>query len=468
VSRWRAPRPRSESWTIAAVALLLRLLVVGWAAGRIPPTADGTYYQTIAERIAAGHGYTWLWPDGAVTYAAHYPIGYPALIGAAYVAFGAKPVVAMVVHAVLGALGAFAAHRILLSYGRAATLAGVLVAVHPGLVFYTPALMTEGVAGVLVLLAAWAATCARRLGVDSSADGLARRRYGALLAMGVTLGAAALVRPQLIVLAPFLGLAAARPQAKKRLISALVVTTLSFATCAPWTLRNCVRMGRCAFVSVNGGWNLLIGTNPDARGGWAPVEVPAGCRTVFDEAGKDACFGEAAKQRIVEQPLSWASLAPGKLRATFDYCGAAGWYLHQANPSAFGDTSKLTLGVVETLFERLALMAALVASFRPRWRLRHRSLRQALGSFATLLGLILAVTPQGALAHLVLTFGLGLRALRSRLRPLETTAFALLASTMLIHAAFFGGGRYQLPTLALLTVVAATGSMRRRPKQEPA
>src|SRR5256885_7855973 len=46
------------------------------------------FYHAVATRIARGAGYTWAWPDGVVTYAAHYPVGYPALLGAAYAVFG--------------------------------------------------------------------------------------------------------------------------------------------------------------------------------------------------------------------------------------------------------------------------------------------------------------------------------------------------------------------------------------------
>ena len=55
--------------------------VVAWASGRVSrPSEDGHYYDVLARRLASGDGYTWLWPDGAVTYAAHYPVGYPALL----------------------------------------------------------------------------------------------------------------------------------------------------------------------------------------------------------------------------------------------------------------------------------------------------------------------------------------------------------------------------------------------------
>src|SRR5689334_14407295 len=69
---------------VAAIAFFARVASVIWAGHRFPPTADGFYYHTIASRIAEGLGSTWLWPDGAVTYAAHYPIGYPAILALVY------------------------------------------------------------------------------------------------------------------------------------------------------------------------------------------------------------------------------------------------------------------------------------------------------------------------------------------------------------------------------------------------
>jgi 4-amino-4-deoxy-L-arabinose transferase-like glycosyltransferase len=449
-----ARRSLREAGAVFVLALALRLAVVAWASSRIPPTADGTFYQTIAERIANGHGYTWLWPDGVVTYAAHYPVGYPALLGGAYALFGASPAVGMTLNALLGSLAALAVHRILARHGRAALWGGLLVALHPGLVAYTPALMTEGVAGALVVLATWSASASRRT--------THRTAWLTRCLTGLALGLATLVRPQLIVVAPILGWAAAPPKTVKRLASCALITAVAFGTCLPWTLRNCDKMGRCALVSVNGGWNLLIGTNPNAHGGWAPIDVPVECREVFDEAGKDRCFEGAARQRIRANPIGWLSLIPGKLRATFDYCGAAGWYLHQANGSAFPESAKFALGLVETAFERIVLIGALLASSaRPRGRAgskrAHRIVRGLSG-----LGVVLSLSPWGYGAFLALAATLGLQAARKSWAPLPSSTFALVASTLAIHGAFFGGGRYQVPVLALVAAVAALARMPQR------
>jgi hypothetical protein len=108
--------------------------------------------------------------------------------------------------------------------------------------------------------------------------------------------------------------------------------------CAPWTLRNCQRMGRCVLVSANGGWNLLIGTAEQAKGAWIALTdmgVPAECREVFEEARKDACFGDAALRRIADRPGIWLGLVPSKWGATFDYPAAPAHYLRMSNPTLF-------------------------------------------------------------------------------------------------------------------------------------
>ncbi len=356
---------RRDALVVASVALAARLAVVAWAAGRFAPTGDATYYDKLARRLAAGEGYTWLWPDGAVTYAAHYPVGYPAALAALYATVSSSPTAGMLLNAVVGTLAAVAAHRLAARCAPAKTafVAGLLVALHPGLVFYTPALMTEAVTGAL--LAAAAALAARARDRDRVASGA--------LAIGIVAGLATLVRPQALLCAPTFAALAFAPSSWKRVgLAAALASATAIAVCAPWTARNCVRMHRCALVSVNGGWNLLIGTDGSANGAWAPVDVPPACREVWDEAGKDACFERAAVETIAAHPASWLALAPGKLAATFDYSGAPGWYLHASNPDAFGDTAKVALGVVETLYERVALLLALVWAAREDGSPRRR------------------------------------------------------------------------------------------------
>lgn len=437
-----------ETFFVVLAALAARLGWLAWAARSFPPAADGVYYDTLARRLADGHGYTWTWPDGAVTYAAHYPVGYPAMLALAYAAVGASPLVAGVVNACLGALATGAAHRVLLAAtGRHAAYVGaVVVAVHPALVPYTSALMTEGVTAGLLVLAAAAAGRARMVPAP-----FRWRAWGWVAASGVILGVATLVRPQSLVLAPVLGALAfpAGVGARLRLASAAVVLATTVAVCLPWTARNCVRMNRCALVSVNGGWNLLIGAQT-TTGAWAEVDVPTECRTVWDEAGKDACFEGAGRRAIAAAPLAWLARVPRKLEVTFDYFGAAPYYLHASAPAVFRDVDKLALGAFETVFSRCVLLGALYAVARIRGpRARARAL-------LALLAAAFAFVPHAWPAYVALPIVVALLGWRRILAlPLVVPwTAAVLVATAAAHAAFFGAGRYGLVVVPLLTLLA--------------
>lgn len=441
----RATATHRDALIVIASALALRLAMAAFGAARFPPADDGTFYHVVASRIAAGHGYTWAWPDGAVTHAAHYPVGYPALMGAGYALFGARVGVAMVMNALFGALAAFAAYSLARAAGsrRAALLAGLFVALEPALVLYTPALMTEAVAGALLVTAGALATRERPAG-------LALRAFVA----GVVLGIAVLVRPELLLLSPVVGLLAARGRgARQALVSAAIVLGTSLAVCAPWTIRNCAKLERCALVSVNGGWNLYIGSSSLGRGGWAPLDqigVPVECRTVFGEAEKDACFGRAGLRRILAEPGPWLALVPKKLAATFDYGTAAAHYLSASNPLLVGDREKTVIGAAELFGQRVLLLVGLVALARaPGPRKRERLAVAALsGLFAFLpwawLGWIgLVVT--------ALLLGSELLAM-----PAALLAVSSVAVTAGVHAVFFGASRYTLVCLPALAALAGT------------
>jgi hypothetical protein len=458
-----AGRQRLHTLLVFAVALLARAAVVAWAWGEIPPIADGTYYDILGRRIAEGSGYTWLWPDGVVTFAAHYPVGYPALVALSYLVFGPDPSSAMIANALVGALGAGALHRALLgatSPRAALALALLGFALHPALLSYTPALMTEGVSASFVA-AALAAT--RALGAGSR-----RARWLGVLCLGVVVGLGALVRPQLLVLAPALAAVAAwarerspvpeAPRVRrwgKVVVVAALALLAALAVIAPWTARNCDKMGRCALVSLNGGWNLLIGTNPRAGGTWAPVEVPAACTEVFDEAEKDACLGREGVSAIRRDPATWLALAPKKLAATFNHVGAGPWYLHDANPVRFSERARTAAALLEELAQRLLYAAALGAIVLGLTRARLSSPRGRWGAVgaAALVGLAapgwITVLVASALALL------GGFSARERGAPL-LAAGVVLGATAATHVVFFGAGRYSLVIIPALVLATAT------------
>jgi 4-amino-4-deoxy-L-arabinose transferase-like glycosyltransferase len=416
--------------------------VVAYAAGRFPPADDGTFYHAVAVRISEGLGYTWAWPDGAVTYAAHYPVGYPALMGAAYALLGASPASAMLLNALLGSLLVVGVHAMALTVSTPsrARLAGLAAALNPTLILYTAAIMTEAAAAaVLVLLASYAL--------------FVRARSGAVWRLPLGIGGALLllIRPQLLPMLPVLGAVAASGSLPARLRGALEVLVVALACLAPWTLRNCAKMDGCVFVSANGGWNLLIGTLPEGKGSFAPIAgetVPPECRSEFGEAGKDRCFGRAGARRIREAPLAWLGLVPSKLGQLFDHSAIASGYLQTSNPSLVTDRERTAIATVETLYSRLLLLAACAGL------LRAASKKAARG--AALLAGLFTLSPWGFLAQLGLLTGLVIERPQPGRRPLELLAACLLGLCIVTHIVFFGAPRYALvwvPWLGLLMVL---------------
>lgn len=467
VPSWEA-RTRWDAVWIGLLALLARLGVVAWAWDRVEPTADGVFYDQVARRIAQGLGYTWLWPDGSVTFAAHYPVGYPAALGTAYALTGPHPGVGMLLNAAVGALGCWAIHGLLLSsigrwmrpggehsvvkLRRAAWAAGLFASLSPTLLLYTPALMTEGMVASLLALAARAALALRRREV---------MLWVGTMALVVLCAAATLVRPQSILFAPILGFAALAGAARTTRASLLGGATLvgTLLLCLPWTFRNCERMERCVFVSANGGWNLLIGTFDEGDGAWVPLEgdrVPAECREVFAEADKDRCFGAAARRRIVAEPWSWVSLVPAKWRATFDHTASANAHLAEAGVAAAEPASFWVIGEIAT--QRMLYLAALLGAWTLR-RIRRFRARPPWDLLA------LAVGTAGFMGLGAWIGWLCMVLLLLRQLPwTEDVGVALLlwgvCFTAAVHGVFFGAGRYSMPLVLWSAPLAAVGLAR--------
>lgn len=428
---------------IAALALVVRAAIVWWAHAKFPPVADAEFYDMFARRLAEGLGYTTLWPDGVVTYAAHYPVGYPGMLSIAYRVLGESVGVAMGVNAVIGAASAAAAHRLALRELRPAFAAGaaIAIAIHPALLLYVPAVMTESVAASLAIIAL---ACAP-LKTDTKYV-----QYARIAAMGAVFGIATLVRPQMIALAPLLAFVVTR-----RFIAAGLVLGVALLTVAPWTARNCVRMNRCALVSVNGGWNLLIGVHTDS-GSWTPLEAPEECREVWDEAGKDACFERAARREIVRAPGTWLRKIPSKLAITFDVFAAGPSYLHRSNPRAFDVAATVITGGIETFVSRLLLALSLL-SCAPIFRLRvsRKAWSVTAPRFAlALAGILFAFTRTAWPAYVILAALCCFRGRGERRSIVRVSAGIVIAATIATHAVFFGAGRYGLLVVPFVALAA--------------
>ncbi|APR86022.1 Hypothetical protein A7982_11371 [Minicystis rosea] len=455
-----SPSRRDLPFTAAlfVLALIPRLYVaIAWAR---EPVWDGHYYDFGAKRIAAGLGYS----DDVVVGArtiwhpwCHYPVGYSGFLGLIYRIFGQGPHVATVANAVTGALLAVVVHR-LARYATTpnrARLAGLVTALSPGLIVYAALLMTEPLAALGVVTAAWLfARDPRPL------------RGG--LAAGVVMGLAALVRPQSLLCIPALALIAwpAAGAWKARILAAARPTAAalaaSLAVVAPWTARNCRVMDGCALVSTNAGWNLAIGAFPRATGRFETLRATDGCPVVTGQVQQDRCWMNEGLRWIRESPGRWLGLVPAKLSFTFDHESFPMGYLGEANPKAWPEPRKaqgreLLSGLHRALLG-LAALGVIGFPLARGLRLRDRLIQGALLVAALVLcarGLWMDTHPAWPLAVFIPV--VALLPLPGRPRNggvIGYLAFAV-ASVALTHAVFFGEDRYHMVVTPVLCVLAA-------------
>jgi 4-amino-4-deoxy-L-arabinose transferase-like glycosyltransferase len=414
------------------------------------PVWDGHYYDFAARRIAEGFGYS----DDLVVAGqtvwhpwCHYPVGYSAFLAIFYRLLGSSRATAALVDSMTGAALAVVTWLLAregLSRTRA-RIAGLIVALHPGMILYAALMMTEPLAALLTFLAFWLAVRDAR-----PARGM---MIGALV-----LGVAALVRPQALLCVPFLALLVT-PKPSVRALGALVpVCALALLPIVPWTARNCRVMDGCALVSTNGGWNLAIGAFPRATGRFETLHASDGCREVTGQVQQDRCWFAYGVHEIAAHPLHWLALAPAKLGYTFDHESFAVEYLHEARPDEWPEERRAGGRAVTTSAHRWLLFAAALGcvGFARRGR---AAIVQGSVLFG-LLGLLL----YGLTAEAPTFWPLALAASVLPWIPLPGAPpwpwalrlpVALLGTTALTHVLFFGEDRYHVVVTPVLALLAA-------------
>lgn len=439
--------PKREGAELALILFLMALAPRLWVAKVLAGEAvwDGHYYDIAAKSLASGFGYG-EWIAGGATWQpwCHYPVGYSAFLAPFYRVFGTH--VAPTVGAFVGALLAplsYGAARAALSERRA-RVCGVLVALHPGLILYSGLVMAEPLAAMLTMASLLLA-------------GRAKTIRG-LFAASLVLGLSALVRPQGLLLFPALAWVGAKAfgQTSRRAIP--LVLLMVFGTLlpiAPWTVRNCLTMDGCALVSTNAGWNLAIGSLPRATGRFETLRAADGCSDVRGQVDQDRCWLRVGLAQVAEDPVRWLALIPKKLSYTFDHESFAVEYLHLARPDQWPDPLRTRVRQGTTWFHRgLLVLAALggLASLRPSRVRAALSWATALFS-AWVFGRFL-FEKEASLAWLALLLSVVPWVIQGEKRVFRLGA-AVIGTTALAHAVFFGEDRYHLVTVPVLALFAS-------------
>jgi 4-amino-4-deoxy-L-arabinose transferase-like glycosyltransferase len=198
-------------------------------------------------------------PDPADTGRLARPPGYALFLAAVYAVLGRSFFLVQLVQNLLGA----AAPLLVLKLGerlvgwRVGLVAGWLSALSAHLAYTTNLILADALCPLPLLLA-----------LVLLAPGADHRPAGvlSLLGAGASLGAAAWLRPNVLLLGPFLAAALVLAgRGRRRLFDAALVAAASLAVVAPITLRNWIVYREFVPVSINGGITLLQGV-ADAGG----------------------------------------------------------------------------------------------------------------------------------------------------------------------------------------------------------
>lgn len=303
-------------WAVSLIALGLRLVFVIHYGPSTPPVTwgDDFQYDKIANQLVTEHVYDNTW----------YPPGYPLFVAGVYSLFGRSWMAVRVLQAAIGALTCVVLCRLgarLFSRG-AGLLAGLILAVYPGHIFWSWRIMGEALYILLLVL-----------GVLLAVELLERPALGRGLLLGLVVGYAQLVKSNLFLFPPLLllwfllGARAALPRRISGLAAILVGMVLMVAVTP---LANLISpMRKAVLLPGNAGNTFWQGNNPLADGNYISAQyTPEGMAFIeshglrekleqADPAEKDRIFRTLAVIWIRENPGKFVVLVFKKLNNAF-------------------------------------------------------------------------------------------------------------------------------------------------------
>jgi hypothetical protein len=357
--------------------------------------SDEKEYDKLAFNLASKADYAY-----DINPTAYRPVGYPAMVGLVFFVAGHEVMVIKILQVVCDAFVSILLFLLLADMpSRARLYAALLWAVFLPAIFYTSLLLSETVFTFGFVVGIWL---------------LARHDLTSrmtLFLLGAVFGLLTLVKPTVAVFGGVLLFLL--PQINLRLNQLLLIAAAFFLVLSPWLARNYVTFGRMTLTS-NGGINLMIGNNPASTGAY---KYPSDLSLFHDSQGEFDLDSKA-------------------LRFAANYI----W----SNPGATIINVCKKLG---RLFESEGVLLVLTFHDDPESPSTHY-----LQKYASLpIVWILATNLAYFIIALAAIFGF-LSASRDKLWWIALTA---IISSVIVHAIFFGGGRFHFPLMPLLTIYAA-------------
>jgi hypothetical protein len=378
---------------LLAIILLLAVLVrvgsalfQGEAVETLPGVYDQVSYDSLARRVVEGHGFSFgedHWPaTRAGEPTAHWSFLYTLYLAGVYALFGAHPLIARLIQAVIaGLLHTWLAWRIgrRLFGNSAGLIAAALSAFYIYFFYYAGSLITEPFYLTCVL---WVFDVTLRLAADHPrASQQPNQRWKQWLELGLAVGVTALLRQLFLLFVPFLYLwlwwQLAQPhrstsndepwwQRWLKPIGGFVVATLLIALLiAPWTVRNYRAFGTLVPLNTNAGYVFFWGNHPIYGThfiGILPADGPSYYQLIpkellpLNEAKLDQALLKLGLQFIKDDPRRYLLLSVSRVQEYFKFWPSAdsGRVSNLARVGSFGLMLPFMLyGLYLTLVVRL-------------------------------------------------------------------------------------------------------------------
>jgi len=323
-----------------------------------PPSqrADDQAYDQIAYRLVTEHQYADAW----------YPPGYPLFLALNYALFGRSWFIARLIQAALGAATCLLIYRLgtKVFSERVGLVAGVLLAIYPGHVFFSWRLMGEP---LYILLLIWSLLLALSLIEDPQPL--------RSLALGVLVGVDQLVKANLFLFPAMLAVwlaFSARAGGKRRVVCLTALIAGLAITVLIQPIANFLSAGRASALPGNAGVTLWQGNNPVAVG-FCDWDDNAPTAKAFIEnhgfGGRLETAGPFERERIYrslalswirENPWRFLALIPKKLNNAFGLFPRA--QVFEGNPLTRVVVHLLSYGLIAPF-----ALGGMIAALR-RWR----------------------------------------------------------------------------------------------------
>ena len=368
LSRGFAVRPSVAVGLTAVVAFFIRLLhVVSYDTA---PTNDMSVYVDMAvHRLALANLFT---AEGICWF----PPGYAVFLKPFFLVFHHEAALraVQVAQAALGAWTCVLISRLArrLHSRRAGIAAAVMTCFFPHYLFYSSAHMSEN-----LFIPLYVASLLLFLRV------LRRPSAWALYRAGVLAGAATLVRPVAVSLAPAALAAAwavgatARPRGRALLIIVLGGLTLI----GPWAARNWIAYDRLVLIAPNGAFNLLVGNHAEATGRYTEPPSIAGnlWKRIDDFRNRTFVF-------VTQDPMG-ALYVVMRLKWAAFWELIQPWPLYSSNPKLYyGEHFFPFLSWRWTIFLGSVGLGVLLVRMRPGWWLAPVCLASYIGFYMIYFG----------------------------------------------------------------------------------